>query len=248
MSLDTYCRNISNEQEIAMDGYRTASKEELVKSVLNLVLKISHEFKSNGVELEDLIQEGNIGACLAAEKFDYKKDTKFSTYAAYYIRMRIKKYLSQNCTIVKESHSHRNILSTIRKIRKEYKQNNKTEPTVSELANVMKKSVTKIKNAIKYDVKSVISIDKKFDDTENDLESILDCGNSMTPYIELSKKDNIQRLKHLVNDLDTIDEFIITEYFFNNKTFKNIGDQLGVSCSAIKSMQNSILRKMLLSF
>ena len=73
------------------DAPRPATKEELINSMLRLVLIISHEFKGRGVHIDDLVQEGNIGLITASDKYDPKINPNFSTYASHYIRMKMYK-------------------------------------------------------------------------------------------------------------------------------------------------------------
>jgi RNA polymerase primary sigma factor len=63
-----------------------AAKTELIESNLRLVVKIARAFVSKDVQFLDLVQEGNIGLMKAAEKFDYRKNVRFSTYAAWWIK------------------------------------------------------------------------------------------------------------------------------------------------------------------
>uniref|UniRef100_A0A7C4JRX1 Sigma-70 family RNA polymerase sigma factor n=1 Tax=Thermodesulfobacterium geofontis TaxID=1295609 RepID=A0A7C4JRX1_9BACT len=69
------------------------NKEELVKANLRLIISLARKYSPKGMFLSDLIQEGNIGLLKAIEKFDYRKGFKFSTYATWWIRQSITRYL-----------------------------------------------------------------------------------------------------------------------------------------------------------
>src|SRR5215467_4575718 len=66
-----------------------AAKDELVTANLRLVYALAQPYRNRGVPLEDLVQEGSLGLIRAAEKFDYRRGLKFSTYAAWWIRRSI---------------------------------------------------------------------------------------------------------------------------------------------------------------
>src|SRR5882724_692330 len=95
-SLEQYLREISRWQLLTPEGERAIAKktakgdpkalEELIQRNLRLVIYWAKRYRSAGLPLQDLIQEGNIGLMRAAEKFDPRKGTRFSTYASWWIR------------------------------------------------------------------------------------------------------------------------------------------------------------------
>ena len=74
---------------------------ELVQSYTRLVISIAAKFRNYGLPMGDLIQEGNVGLMQAAERFDYKRDLRFSTYASWWIRSCIQDYVLRNWSIVR---------------------------------------------------------------------------------------------------------------------------------------------------
>jgi len=86
---------VAEEQELArrVQAGDSAAREQLIRANLRLVVNIARTYSHKGVDLQDLIEEGNLGLMRAAEAFDPDMNTRFSTYAAYWIRQSFKKLL-----------------------------------------------------------------------------------------------------------------------------------------------------------
>lgn len=91
---------LSREEEIALakriEAGDASARDALIEANLRLVISVAGKFQGHNVPLEDLIQEGNIGLIKAADKFDYRKGFKFSTYAIWWIRQAIMRALDNN--------------------------------------------------------------------------------------------------------------------------------------------------------
>ena len=201
-NLDSYFKRIgktdllTKEQEIELakrieKGDKRA-RDKMIESNLRLAVSIAKQYAKYGSNLEDLIQESNIGLIKAVEKFDWRKGFKFSTYACWWIKQSVTRYLTGNSTILKiPSHT----LSDSRKINqiiKEFEEEFNQEPTQEEIAEIMGVSIDHVKNAIdannsKY-VKSIdmpISSDSESKVTLGDL--IPDQGESIESRLDNEK-------------------------------------------------------------
>ena len=144
------------------------SKELIIKSNLRLVISIAKKFMVTGVELLDLIQDGNIGLMKAVEKYDHTKGYMFSTYATWWIRQAIIRGLENNEKVIRLPANVYNSLVKLRKEETSYIQQYGIKPTNEELAEKLNKSVEEIEDlkAIDYNYVSINNRIKEDEDTE----------------------------------------------------------------------------------
>lgn len=149
-SLDIYKEQIARvplltrEDEIAI-GRRmekggpdaTLAQKELVEANLRLVVSLAKHYAYSGLPLADLIQEGNMGLMHAAKKFDYKRGFKFSTYASWWIRQSIVRYVGQTSRTIRIPNYKVELLNKLRRLEKEYMAQHKRKPSIELLAETL---------------------------------------------------------------------------------------------------------------
>lgn len=146
------------------------AKETLVRANLRLVISVSKKFMNRGMQLPDLIQEGNIGLMKAVEKYDYKRGYKFSTYATWWIRQAVTRGIAdQGRTIRLPVHMIETINRMLR-FSKDFQRIESREPTPDEMAAQLGTDVEKVHIALKT-AKDAISLDAPVNDEEDTMLS-----------------------------------------------------------------------------
>jgi len=118
----------------AIEQGKPGALDRLVQSNLGFVVKVAMEYRSLGLPVEDLINEGNLGLIEAAGRFDATRGTKFTTYAIWWIRKMILRALSEKALVVRIPTTHSKQMREIRKAQRQLTQNLGREPTRTELS------------------------------------------------------------------------------------------------------------------
>jgi RNA polymerase sigma factor (sigma-70 family) len=109
-----------------------ASEQKLIQANLRLVVKIAKQYSSAGLNLQDLVQEGNLGLINAAGKFDYKKEVRFSTYASWWIKQSIIRALANKKRMIRLPHRKEDTLRRINKFIANYEHMNGQYPSMDD--------------------------------------------------------------------------------------------------------------------
>ena len=236
--------------QIIADGdsaKKRSAVQKLVKSNLRLVISIAKHYIGNGVLFMDLVQEGALGLIKAAEKFDYKKNFKFSTYATWWIRQTISRAIANHSRIIRIP------VHMIDKI-KSYKRNYSKlclelgrEPNDEELCKTLKLSPKKLNGIKKAIFNEPISLETPVTDDLNLSDFIEDsCCHLPDSYVE---KDCLSSdVTELIKELDNREKKIISHRFeLDNKkymTLEQLGTEMGFSKERIRQLENQAIKKM----
>lgn len=145
-------------QALEMGGINaTRAKNRLAECNLRLVVSVAMTYKKSGMQLDDLIQEGNIGLLKAIDRFDWRKGFRFSTYAMWWIRQAIGQFVLKHKKIIRLPAHAATIQRRMLSAREEFVKEFGVEPSEQELTNIVGASETVSKATI-YSTKGIVSL------------------------------------------------------------------------------------------
>jgi len=236
------------------ERYKNGDKEAknlLIKKNLKFVVMIAKRYKNLGLTMMDLIEEGNIGLIKAVEKYDIKKGTKFSTYAVWWIKQKIKRALDNQVSLIRTpSYAVQNARKCLN-YWDEINKDNNSGINLNETSIDLGLTIRELKNVM-YSINSnkVVSLDSALQ-TDSDaslIDLIEEKNDSNIPEKSLEKKMNQNMLSELFNILTDKEKLIIEARFeLNNnvkETLTEIGEKLGISRERVRQIENIAIQKM----
>ena len=244
---------LSPEQELYLakkvaDGDEVA-KNKLVEANLRLVASIARKYiGKSSLTFLDLIQEGNLGLIKAAEKYDYTRGYKFSTYATYWIRQAISRAIADQSHTIRTPVHVVEALSKISKAKSELYQTLGHKPSTEEIAMATGLTVDKIELYTDAS-RAPLSIDKPLtEDDEADMTDIIPDNNMKSPEEILAEKTRKESIDEI---LDTLSErekrVIILRYGLEDgigRTLDDVGKDLGVTRERARQIAEIAMRKL----
>ncbi len=225
-----------------------AAKDEIIVQYLGLVKLVAGRMAMNSpshVEEDDLIGWGVLGLLDAVEKFDLEQKASFETYASVRIRGAIIDQIrSLDWAPRSLRQKARHMEQAAAKLREQFGR----EPAEEELASEMKMTrdelfdlMTEIHGAYVISLDTVVSSEN---DDELTLEQITSDLNSPSPEGPLSRKDTEQRLASVIAQLPESERHVITLYYYDELTLKEIGKVLGLTESRICQIHRAVIKKL----
>ncbi len=255
-ALEAYFKQIKNTPLLSFDEELDLSRriekgdekarQKLIQANLRLVVKIARSYTTGEYSFLDIIQEGNMGLIKAASRYDYKKNVRFSTYAAWWIKQSIVRALSKKKRSIRLPHRKEELLKKIQKTYYLLNQQYSRKPSVEEIShelNVKPEDVASLLNSSG----PVYSLDSTLNDDNATLMDMFE-DSSYDPDEVLMKKsfreETMRFLEHLLEKEKQILMYRFSFYGGKKYTLKYIGEEMGISPETVRQIEIRAIRKL----
>lgn len=233
-------------KQIADPATKEAAIKKLVQANLRLVISIAKHYIGNGVLFMDLVQEGALGLIKAAEKYDYKKNFKFSTYATWWIRQTISRAIANNSRTIRIPVHMIDKIKAYKKLKAKLSLELNREPTEDELCKKLKISKKKLSCIKKAIFNEPVSLETPVTDDLN-LADFIEDTTYHSPDVSVENECMAEDIEQIFNNLDEREQKIISHRFEINDckymTLEQLGNEMGFSKERIRQLENGALKK-----
>jgi RNA polymerase primary sigma factor len=256
--LDTYFREInqypllSQEQEVKIAHLIREGDEDalhqLVTSNLRFVVSVAKQYVGRGLQLSDLINEGNLGMCTAANRFDVTRGYRFISYAVWWIRQAITQALMDKSRTIRLPQSQTVLLRRISKAREQLESEGNLNPTAEQLAEVMEEPVAKVSYVMQANQRPVPMDEHGEEGDDRPLSETLMAEDQPLPDHRLDTESLTIDIANMLTRLTEREAEVLRRYYGlgreNDQTLQEIGTHFGLTRERVRQIKEGALEKL----
>ena len=241
-------------QKIRSEDTKESEKyfNKLVNSNLRFVVSVAKQYHGAGVHLGDLINAGNEGLIIGAEKFDETKGFKFISYAVWWIRQSVLKYLQEHTRTVRLPVSKSGKVNSYKRFEGEFMQEMNEKPSIEEIASALKITPEEALSIVNLSEQTTFSIDKKINEHSGSEDTMGEFLEDKTAeegvYKDLYSESLKSDLREVMECLNDKEKFVLIKFFNldgeGEQTLQTIANQMNTSGERVRQVRDKAIHRL----